>query len=173
MNFTWYQGHYFRLMVWCIKTDKSAVAEEVWKLCSLENESNDDPVTDATRVIVFNGMAMVNHISIKKSKLNMCHDFAESFSKIILLHARRCEEIKSYIWSLWRKFVKTANKMFPNYWNCSCTIYNHRYNTNHSLGYPRILGFNRNQKWIDRIPQSKVISCSYSPINQVCNFLQK
>ena len=94
MNFTWYQGHYFRLMVWCIKTDKSAIAEEIWKLCSLENESNDDPVTDATRVIVFNGMAMVNHISIKKSKLNMCHDFAESFSKIILLHARRCEEIR-------------------------------------------------------------------------------
>lgn len=91
-------------------------------------------------------------------------------------HFIACKEMwrnKSYIWSLWRKFVKTANKMFPNYWNCSCTIYNHRYNTNHSLGYPRILGFNRNQKWIDRIPQSKVISCSYSPINQVCNFLQK
>ena len=74
--------------------DKSVVAEEIRKLCSFGNESNDDSVTDATRVIVFNGMAMVNRINIKKSKLGTPRDFAESFSEIILSHARRCEEIR-------------------------------------------------------------------------------
>ena len=49
-------------------------------------------VTDASRVIVFDGMAMVNRINIKKSKVSTCHDFAESFSGIILSHVR-CEEI--------------------------------------------------------------------------------
>ena len=39
-------------------------------------------------------MAMVNRIDIKKSKLSTCRDFAESFSEIILSHARRCEKIR-------------------------------------------------------------------------------
>ena len=70
--------------VMCQEKDKSVVAEWIQKLCSLGNESNDDPVTDATRVIVFDGMVMVNRINIKKSKLSTCRDFAESFSEIIL-----------------------------------------------------------------------------------------
>ena len=73
--------------------DKSVVAEEIRNLCSLGNELNDDPVADATRVIVFDGMAMVNRINIKKSKLSTCSEFAESFSEIILSHVRTCEEM--------------------------------------------------------------------------------
>ena len=71
------------------ETDKSVVKEEIQKLCSLGNESNDDPVTDANKVIVFDRMAMVNCIIIKKSKLGSCRDFAENFSKIIFSHAKR------------------------------------------------------------------------------------
>ena len=69
--------------------EKSVFAEEIKKVCSLGNESNDDPVTDATRVIVFDRIAMVNRITINKSKLSTCCDFAESFSEIILSHAKK------------------------------------------------------------------------------------
>ena len=75
------------------ETDKSVLKEEIRKLCSLVNESNDDPITDAIIVIVFDGMAMVNCIIIKKSKLSTCRNFAESFFKVILLHAKKCEEM--------------------------------------------------------------------------------
>ena len=71
MNFPWYQGHYFQPTVWCIKRKTSIVAEEIRKLCSVGNESHDDPVTDATRKIEFDGIAMVNSINIKKSKLTL------------------------------------------------------------------------------------------------------
>ena len=37
---------------------------------------------------------MVNRINIKKSKLSTCRHFAESFSEIILSHARRYGEIR-------------------------------------------------------------------------------
>ena len=74
--------------------DKSVVVEEIRKLCSLRNDSNDDPVTNATRVIVFDGMAIVNGINISKSKLSTCCDFAQSLFEIILSHAKRCEEIR-------------------------------------------------------------------------------
>ena len=73
--------------------ERQNLLSQIRKLRSLENESNDDPVTDASRVIVFDGMAMVNRINIKKSKVSTCHDFAESFSEIILSHVR-CEEIR-------------------------------------------------------------------------------
>ena len=69
--------------------EKSVFAEEIKKVCSLGNESNDDPVTDATRVIVFDRIAMVNRITINKSKLSTCCDFPESFSEIILSHAKK------------------------------------------------------------------------------------
>ena len=39
-------------------------------------------------------MAMANQVNIKKSNLSTCHDFAESFSDIILSHAKRYEEIR-------------------------------------------------------------------------------
>ena len=51
--------------------NKSIVAEEIRKLCSVGNESHNDPVTDATRKIEFDGIAMVNSINIKKSKLTL------------------------------------------------------------------------------------------------------
>ena len=62
--------------------DKSFVAEEIRKLWSPGNESNGDPVIDATRLIVFDGMAKVNRIRIKKSKLSTCCDFAETFYRM-------------------------------------------------------------------------------------------
>ena len=58
-------------------TDKSVVASELRKFYTDENSCNEsinDPSDE--KVIIFDGMTIVNKINIKKSKIKTCADFA-------------------------------------------------------------------------------------------------
>ena len=66
-------------------TDKSVVASQLRKFYNDENSCNEsinDPSEE--KVIIFDGMAIVNKINIKKSKIKTCADFAEVFVERIL-----------------------------------------------------------------------------------------
>ena len=66
-------------------TDKSVAASEMRKFYTDEdscNESINDP--SEKKVIIFDGMAIVNKINIKKFKIKTCADFAKVFAERIL-----------------------------------------------------------------------------------------
>ena len=70
--------------------DKSKVAKALY---DLQVEETPAPSNDK-KVIIFNGMAVVNRISIKKMKLKTCRNFAEKFVEIIYDDSNGYDEIR-------------------------------------------------------------------------------
>ena len=66
--------------------DKADIASEMRKLYSNEIEINmvTDDVPSQEKTIIFDAMAVVHKINIKKSKIKSCADFAEVFVDRIL-----------------------------------------------------------------------------------------
>ena len=84
---------------------------------------------------------MVSRINIIKSKFSTGRDFEESFSEIIFAHAGRCEEIRVVFDRYDANSLKSQTKC-SRINGITPVQYSHKYNTNQSLGYPRILGLN-------------------------------
>ena len=73
------------------------------------NESINDPSEE--KVIIFGGMAIVNRISIKKSKIKTCADFAEVFVERILDESFRNDEVRVVFDSYVKKSLKTQTRI--------------------------------------------------------------
>ena len=76
-------------------TDKSAMASELRKFYTDENSCNES-INDPSegKVIIFDGMAIVNKINIKKSKIKTCADFAKVFFERILDESFGYDELR-------------------------------------------------------------------------------
>ena len=74
-------------------SDKAVIAEELRKLqCDDENEQEN--VNIDRKVIIFDGMAVVNRIDIKKNKVANCLQYANCFYNIITRESREMDEIR-------------------------------------------------------------------------------
>ena len=62
-------------------TDKSVISTEFRKM--LPKKYEEDRHVSSKRVIVFDGMALVNKIDTKKSKIKTCLEFSDHFIKIV------------------------------------------------------------------------------------------
>ena len=63
----------------------------------LYHDNLEDMLGDDRRhrkVMIIDGIAVVNRINIKKSKIKNCQEFAESFINIVLHEATGCDEIR-------------------------------------------------------------------------------
>ena len=80
--------------------DKSVVAAEIRKVVDSDQEivvtSSTEGVEsqDEKKVIIFDGMAVVNKIDIKKSQIKTCKDFADTFVSIIKHEAVGYQEVR-------------------------------------------------------------------------------
>ena len=73
--------------------DKATIAREIQEVYhDLEDMIGDD--RRQRKVMIIDGMAVVNRINIKKSKIKNCQEFAEPFINIVLHEATGCDEIR-------------------------------------------------------------------------------
>lgn len=78
-------------------TDKSVIAAELCKSQKVkEIEENTEQSNDnrIRKVIIFDGMAIVNRINIKKQKITNCAEFADQFINIIKREASGFDEVR-------------------------------------------------------------------------------
>ena len=73
-------------------TDKSAISTELRKM--LPQKYEEDHHVSSKRVIVFDGMALVNKIDIKKSKIKTCLEFSDHFIKIVKRESTGFNEVR-------------------------------------------------------------------------------
>ena len=84
------------------------MASEFRKFYSDENSCNEsinDPSQE--KVIIFDGMAIVNKINIKKSKIKICADFAQVFVERILNESFGYDEVRVVFDRYVKKSLKT------------------------------------------------------------------
>ena len=68
-------------------SDKANVADEIYNLQAsvmLDNETLDGDSNEENKVIIFDGIAIVNLIDIKKQKIKICLEFASAFFSITI-----------------------------------------------------------------------------------------
>ena len=93
-------------------TDKSVVASQLRKFYTDENSCNEsinDPSEE--KVIIFDGMAIVNKINIKKSKIKTCADFAEVFVERILDESFGNDKVRVVFDRYVKKSLKTQTRI--------------------------------------------------------------
>ena len=93
-------------------TDKSVVASELRKFYTDENSCNkiiNDPSKE--KVIIFNSMAIVKQINIKKSKIKTCADFAEVFIERILDESFGYDEVRVVFDHYVKKSLKAQTRI--------------------------------------------------------------
>ena len=64
-------------------TDKSVIAKELRNICHIDTNDMIIEGHQEYKAIVFDGMAVVNRINIKKAKIKNCRVFATTFTNII------------------------------------------------------------------------------------------
>ena len=88
------------------------MASEFRKFYSDENSCNEsinDPSQE--KVIIFDGMAIVNKINIKKSKIKTCADFAEVFVERILDESFGNDKVRVVFDRYVKKSLKTQTRI--------------------------------------------------------------
>ena len=80
---------------------------------------HDDPSQE--KVIIFDTMAIVNKINIKKSKITMCADFAEVFVGRILDESFGCNEGRVIFYRYVKGSLKTQTRIGRT--GASSTVY--------------------------------------------------
>ena len=74
--------------------DKSTVARELHKAITCDNVVNAPSEDGEHKVIIFDGMAVVNRIDIKKSRIKTCKEFATTFCNIIFAESEGFDEVR-------------------------------------------------------------------------------
>ena len=74
--------------------DKSTVARELHKAITCDNVVNAPSENGEHKVIIFDGMAVVNRIDIKKSRIKTCKEFATTFCNIIFAESEGFDEVR-------------------------------------------------------------------------------
>ena len=88
------------------------MASELRKFYTDENSCNksiSDPSEE--KVIIFDGMAIVNKINIKKSKIKTCADFAELFVERILDESFGNDKVRAVFDRYVKKSLKTQTRI--------------------------------------------------------------
>ena len=105
-------------------TDKSVISTELRKM--LPEKYEEDHHVSSKRVIVFDGMALVNKTDTKKSKIKTCREFSDHFIKIVKRESTGFNEIrvvfdrydetslKNYTRSKWNKREAVHYKVYDS-----------------------------------------------------------
>ena len=75
-------------------TDKSVIAKELRNICHIDTNDMIIEGHQEYKAIVFDGMAVVHRINIKKAKIKNCRDFATTFTDIIFSESDGFDEIR-------------------------------------------------------------------------------
>ena len=98
-------------------TEKANVADEIYNLQAsvmlddaiLNGDSNEE-----NKVIIFDGMAIVNLIDIKKQKIKTCLEFANAFVSIIIKESQGFSEVRvifdRYVASSSKSYTRTTRR---------------------------------------------------------------
>ena len=82
-----------------LSTDKASIAQELLKLQQEERNQSTQSVngsieSNIRKVIIFDGMAVVNSVDIKKDKIKTCEEFTTSFINIIKRESLSYNEVR-------------------------------------------------------------------------------
>ena len=108
-------------------TEKSVISTELRKV--LPEKYEEDHHVSSKRVIVFDGMALVNKIDIKKSKIKTCLEFSDHFIKVVKRESTCFNEVRVVI----DRYDETSLKIIQDQSGTRERLFIIKYMTQHKL----------------------------------------